>query len=172
MAEGLDTRDVTMIRLIVGATVLLCLTVSAYAQEGSKQMFSWTDENGVVHFSDQRPSGREVTVIDIPASSEPQSGINLPPPGEEPEDNQAGSTERLSPAEKKRREMAKRREEILAAREKNERECSEARTELAKIEPNRRVYFTNEEGEVERMDDVVRTDRVAAVKKFIEDNCQ
>ena len=133
-------------------------------------MYSWTDENGVVHFTDQRPPGQEVTVIDIPASS-PQPESNLPQ-GEGPAVNRADDTEQLSLADQQREEMAARREEILAAREKNAKACDDARAEVARLEPNRRVFFTNEKGEVERMDDVVRTNKVADAKAFIEENCQ
>lgn len=172
MITGLDTRDVTMIKSLLGFALLFCLAVPIYAQDGGKQMFRWTDENGVVHFSDQRPSGQDVSVIDIPDSGEQQSSSNMPPPGEVPAVDQSGSTSNLSPADQRREEMDKRREEILAAREENQKACSEALSEVARLEPNRRVYFTNEQGEVERMDDVVRTDTVAELKAFIAANCK
>jgi hypothetical protein len=34
------------------------------------------------------------------------------------------------------------------------------------------VFFTNEAGETERMDDVERTNQVAEARAFIEANCQ
>lgn len=172
MKAGLDTRDVTMIKLLLGMALFFCLAISASAQDGGKHMFRWTDENGVVHFSDQRPPGLEVTVIDIPGSAAPEPGSNLPPAGERPAVNSEGPEPVLSPADQRREEMAERREEILAARKKNEKECADARAEVARLEPNRRVFFTNEKGEVERMDDVVRVNLVAEKKAFISANCK
>lgn len=159
-----------MIKILLSVALMFCLAVPAAAQEGSRQMFSWTDENGVVHFTDQRPPGQEVTVIDIPASST-QPASNLPQ-GEGPAVDRSNPSEQLSPADQRREEMATRRAEILAAREKNAKICAEKRDEVARLEPNRRVFFTNEEGEVERMDDVVRTDKVAEAKAYIDANCQ
>jgi len=53
----------------------------------------------------------------------------------------------------------------------NDAECAAKSAEVAELEPHRRVFFTNEEGETERMDDVERTNRVAEAKAFIEKNC-
>jgi len=159
-----------MIKILFSFVLVFCLAVPAAAQEEGRQMYRWTDENGVVHFTDQRPPGQDVMVIDIPATS-PPSSTNLTP-GESPATSEPNDTEQLSPADQRRKEMEARRAEILAAREKNAKICAEKRDEVARLEPNRRVYFTNEEGEVERMDDVVRTDRVAEAKAYIEENCQ
>ena len=43
---------------------------------------------------------------------------------------------------------------------------------MDRLEPNRRVFFTNEQGETERMDDVARTNRVAELKAQIAKNCR
>jgi len=170
MRFGLETRDGAMIKILFSFALVFCLAFSAVAQEESRQMYTWTDENGVVHFTDERPPGQVVTEIDIPASAaQPVSNL---PQGEGPADNEAGSSEQLSLADQRREEMAARREEILAAREKNAKICAEKRNEIARLEPNRRVYFTNEQGEVERMDDVVRTNKVAEDKAYIDANCQ
>jgi hypothetical protein len=159
-----------MNKILFSFALVFCLAVPAAAQEEGRQMYRWTDENGVVHFTDQRPPGQAVTVIDIPASSS-QPASNLPQ-GEGPAVDSPDNAEQLSPADQRREEMATRREVILAAREKNAKACADARAELDRLEPNRRVFFTNEKGEVERMDDVVRTDKVAEAKAYIEENCQ
>jgi hypothetical protein len=173
MTVGLDTRDGTMIKSRIALLFLLCLGVSAYAQGSGKEMFSWTDEEGVVHFTDQRPAGQDVTVHQIPdlGGSGDDRSSNLPPAGEGRAVNQGEESQALSPADQRREEMAERRKEILAAREKNEKACTDRRAEVERLEPHRRVYFTNEEGETERMDDVVRTDRVAEAKAYIAENC-
>ena len=171
MNVGLETRDGTMIRSIIGFVLFISLTGLVYAQGSDKEMYSWTDENGVVHFSDQKPAGQQVNVHQIPDSGTSQSST-LPPGGEGPAANAAEEVDNRSPAQVKRDEMDKRRTDILAAREKNKTACAERRAEIADLEPNRRVFFTNEAGEVERMDDQVRVDRVAEAKAFVEANCQ
>jgi hypothetical protein len=53
-----------------------------------------------------------------------------------------------------------------------EQNCSAWEAELERLEPSRRVFYTNEEGETERMDDVARTDRVAELKSLIDRDCR
>jgi len=158
------TADVIMIRAILyfSATAIFCMFVAGSAFGQSKQMYSWTDENGVVHFTDERPAGQEVTVHDI-TDSEP-STVASP-------SQQVDVANEPSLAQQRRDEIAQRRQEIQAEAAVNDAECAAKRAEVAELEPHRRVFFTNEEGETERMDDVERTNRVAEAKAFIEKNC-
>jgi hypothetical protein len=51
-------------------------------------------------------------------------------------------------------------------------ECTAWQAEVDRLEPNRRVFYTNDEGETVRMDDVERTNRVANLKSQIAKNCK
>lgn len=136
---------------------------TAVAQKGT--MYSWTDENGVVHFSDQAPEGRDVQAQALPES---------PPPGSvNPLDSGAAPAEDAPPsaAQQRRDEIAQRAQENRELQATNQAQCEAWQAELDRIEPNRRVFFTNDEGETERMDDVVRTDRVAELHRLISENC-
>jgi hypothetical protein len=156
--------DVSMIRTFVylGLTVVLCLSVAGSAFAQSRQMYSWTDENGVVHFTDNRPEGQEVTVHDIP-DSESQADTDL--------QEQLETDDEISPGQQRREEMTQRRQEAQAEADENAVECSAARALVERLEPHRRVMLVDEEGETVRMDDVERADRVAESKAFIEENC-
>ena len=113
--------------ILFGAVGLTCAAVAS-------EVYTWTDEDGVVHFSDREPVGRDANLQELPDTT-PSSGPN---PYEE---SQAGK-------------------------------CEAWRAEVARLEPNRRVFFTNEQGETERMDDVDRTNRVAELKSMIAQNCR
>jgi len=171
------TADVIMIRAILyfSATAIFCMFVTGSAFGQSKQMYSWTDENGVVHFTDERPAGQEVTVHDIPESdpstvASPSEQVDV---ANEPSlaQQRVDVANEPSLAQQRRDEIAQRRQEIQAEAAVNDAECAAKRAEVAELEPHRRVFFTNEEGETERMDDVERTNRVAEAKAFIEKNC-
>lgn len=132
----------------------------------SRQMYSWTDEDGVVHFSDQMPEGQDIKVIDIPEpAQEPASSPY------QPVDAAADAAAEPSAAQIRREELAKSRQKRAEEQALNDAECAAKRAEVERLEPHRRVFFTNEKGETERMDDVVRTERVAEAKAFIRDNC-
>jgi hypothetical protein len=156
--EGTMIKSMTSLLIIT----LLCLGVSTSIFGQDRQMYSWTDEDGVVHFSDARPEGQEVRVIDIPESD--SSGLSTPMPA-------ADATDQPTAAQQRREDIARRRQENRQAAAERASRCADMRAELNRIEPNRRVYFTNEKGETERMDDVVRTDRVAELRGLIGQEC-
>lgn len=142
------------------AILALGVSVSAHAEK----MYQWTDENGVVHFSDQKPKGKDFKTVDIPTS--PAPGSVSPLQGTE-EGEPAPSA-----AQQRRDDIARSREEARDKQAANEAQCAAWQAEVDRLEPHRRVFFTNEEGETERMDDVERTNTVAELRKKLADNCE
>ncbi len=153
------------ILLLVFGTFL----VSGSASAQQEKMYSWTDENGVVHFTDSKPEGQKVRVHDIRAE-------DSLPRVDAPTDSaaavaQPGANE-PSLGQQRRDEIEKSRQEKQVNQARNEAECASRQAEVAQLEPHRRVYNTNEKGEVERMDDVVRVNRVAEAKAYIDKHCK
>ncbi len=77
-----------------------------------------------------------------------------------------------SVAEQRREEIASNKQEARAKQAQNDAQCAAWQSEVDRLEPNRRVFFTNEQGETERMDDVQRVNQVAALKQKIAANCK
>ena len=151
------------LEILCSVTILaLCAALFApghgLAQE--MKMYQWTDEDGVVHFSDTAPAGMDVPATDIPMDEVP-AGVN-------PYEDAASGP---SAAQQQREEIARQSEQNRAEQANLDAECAAWRTEVAQLEPNRRVFYTNEKGETERMDDVARADRVAELKALIAENC-
>ena len=139
----------------------LCVFLMLAGGLQAQEMYKWTDENGVVHFSDKKPAGVDVKAQNVPAGP-PLQGAN---PYAQPEGNNT------SPGQQRREEIASQSQQ---AREKSaalEAQCAELRSEIDRLEPNRRVFVTNEKGETERMDDVARAGRVAELKSQFARNC-
>ena len=136
--------------------LLLCCGTAA-AQE--TRVYQWTDENGVVHFSDSKPEGQNVEEQTLTAPPADVGEIQQP-------DSAPGSL-----AQERREELARKKQAARAEQAANEARCAEWQAEVDRLEPNRRVFFTNEDGETERMDDVERTDRVAELKEQIGRHC-
>lgn len=136
------------------------------------EVYRWTDENGVTHFSETPPpDGTEATVEDfpddVPGSVEDESGID---PGESyvPDGMAEDST---SYADSQRQALAEKRAERQAEQRAIEVACRQAESRLAQIEPSRRVFYTNAEGETVRMDDEQRVGEVDQLHDFIDENC-
>jgi len=144
---------------VIAAFVLgICVSTAVQAQ----QMYKWTDKDGVVHFSETPPPDQQAEASDIPAGP--------PPMGQEPISSPSTAGQ-PSAAQQRRDEIAQSRERNEAEAAIRDAECSAKRAEVARLEPHRRVFYTDENGETVRMDDQVRVDKVAAAKRFIEQNC-
>jgi len=74
-------------------------------------------------------------------------------------------------ADAKREEIAKNRKERREKQAEMDRMCTQHRVRLASVEPNRRVFYTDESGENVRMDDDKRIALVEESKDFLAKNC-
>ena len=156
------TGKVMMKNLIYPAMILLAITAFTMSSGVEAQkMYQWTDENGVVHFSDKKPAGQDFDTVDVPTAPPPGSvSPELPTADGEP-----------SYAQQRRDEIAQGNQQAREKQAVNEAQCAAWQAEVDRLEPHRRVFFTNEDGETERMDDVERTNTVADLKKKIAANC-
>lgn len=154
--------------------------LSVNAQKNS--IYSWTDENGVKHYSDRAPDEPPSEVEQIPLS-------NTPPPagsaGETlnneaiPEDglapgepaSAASPAEELSYADQQRQAMAEKREAQREKQAERQRICLQATDQLARIEPSRRVFYTDEAGNTTRLDDEERVRMVEENKQLVAEYC-
>lgn len=134
--------------------------LSADAENG--KMYSYTDENGTVVFTDKRPPDRNVESKPIPPGPPPQGGNPYA---------QADAGPQSSSAQQRREEIAQNRQEAHAAQVEQAALCADLQAEVDRLEPNRRHFYTNDEGETVRMDDVERVNRVAELKQKIAAAC-
>lgn len=150
--------------LIFFATALFVGTMCSSSIEAqSTEMYSYTDENGTVVFTDKKPADRDVASQAIPPGPPPQGGNPYAQPEPETE---------LSAAEARRDEIAQNRQQARDSQAQRQAQCAAWAKEVARLEPNRRVFYTNDAGETVRMDDVERVNKVADLKRQIAANCR
>lgn len=135
------------------------------------EVHKWVDENGVVHFSDTKPMSVESQTIEMHDSGYSQ-GNNPAPAQQGAPDPSSAAEPQLSAAQARREEMARKREERKEAAAEAEYLCARHSKRLEQMEPARRVYYTDEDGQQVRMDDVKRVELVEESKAFLSDNCQ
>lgn len=134
------------------------------------EVYRWTDENGVTHFSQTPPpAGQEADIADVP-DSVPAQG-QAPAAGIDFDGSGTAADPGMSAADLRRQEIAESRDRQQSEREALEALCRQTRNRLELIEPNRRVYYTDEDGETVRMDDQERVDEVEQLRNFIDNNC-
>ncbi len=160
-----------LLALAAGAASTWMITAAA------TEVFTWTDENGVVHYSDAPPSQGETEKVDVPDMYRPGTTGAYESAAETAPVNAQGieatePDEPLSAAQQRREQIAKRSNERREAQETIDRLCDLHGTRLAQVEPARRVFYTNEAGESVRMDDDQRMSMINESKDFIDKNCE
>ena len=146
------------------AAVLLLLPAHLSAEQ---QVYKWVDENGVVHFDDNPPPDREFEAIEATEAYRPGgSGANAGTPTDDPSESE------LTAAQQTRADLAAQTERRKAEQEQIRKVCDHYREVVAELEPHRRVFYENEDGETVRMDDEERVAQVESAKAFLESNCK
>lgn len=151
-------------RIARGLACCAVLVTLAAGSAGAREIHRWVDENGVVHFSDVQPADRETRRLDL-ADPAPEIG---PPRSAEPA---ATEEPALSAAEQRRQDIRERREARAEAQRETAFWCDKHRKRLEQMEPARRVFYTDENGEQVRMDDDQRMGLIEESKNYLAENC-
>lgn len=156
---------------LLGAILAITISNPLLATE----VHTWTDEDGVVHFSDIKPGTTESRAIEIEDSSG-QAGYSPTPPAtpapiaEEDAEDDTGQT--LTAAQQKRQDIADSREAQGEEQAEIEKMCARHSQFLEQMEPARRVYYQDENGQEVRMDDVQRVARIEESRNYLAENCK
>ena len=165
-------RELSVCKFVTAILATLVMATNVYAQ--SSGIYTWTDENGTVHFSDMQPENRAAQRIEISA----RAGFVKPPNGTlDPEDDSATTQEQdeepvLTPAQQRRKEMEEAREARQIEQAEAQRWCDRHRKRLIEMEPARRVYTYDENGQQVRMDDDRRIALIEESRSYLSENCQ
>jgi hypothetical protein len=144
-----------MRHMILTGTLMLALSTTAMAS----QIYKWVDDKGVTHFGAQPPQGQEATTINT-ATPPPRSTSSAPAPSVE---------EQLDPEQAAIDKKVK--EDVAKQEAEHKQFCETARTNLAQLENNPRVRV-EDAGEVRRLGEDERQERITELKKSIAENCK
>lgn len=119
------------------------------------QIYKWVDAQGVTHFDAQPPPGQPATTVVTPSapSTRPTS-----PAGNGAIGDQQAIDKNV------RKQVAEQQAELKAF-------CEQARTNLAQLQNNPRLR-EEVDGEMRRLDDTQRQERIGETQKQIADNCE
>jgi len=161
-------------RVLVILTVIL--TWAGSGNVLATEVHTWTDENGTVHFSDAPSASGDSRLINIEGAYMPGT-TGAYPAGENSQQAPAGEggeeseDSPQSVAQQRREQLAKDRDEKKKAKAEADRMCGLHRQRLEQVEPARRVFYTDEQGEQVRMDDDQRMGLIDESKEFLANNC-
>lgn len=146
-----------MRRIILTSSLLLALSATAMAS----QVYKWVDAQGVTHFGSQPPQDQSATSINTSAA---------PPKATEQEPEPAPTFESIADPEQAAFDK-KAKEEVAAKEAERKKYCENVRTNLAQLENNPRIRV-EENGEVRRLSEEERQQRIADAKAAIAENCK
>jgi hypothetical protein len=159
-------------RVVILAFAALAGALSFHAT--ADQVYTWTDENGVTHFSDREPPDTDTQVIDM---AEKPGGVTYSKPQEASdgeavaEDSTAAAEPAMTPGQQRREQIVESSADRRAAEAEENAMCQKQRELLARLEPARRVYYTDENGEEIRMNDEQRMQAIADTRNYIAQYC-
>lgn len=119
------------------------------------QVYKWVDAQGVTHFGAQPPEGTEATTV---LKSSPSVAKPPAPPSGAPIGDQKAIDKEV------KKQIAEQEAQLKAF-------CEQARTNLAQLQNNPRVR-EDVEGEMRRLTDEERRQRIDETRKQIEEHCQ
>ena len=156
--------------------LLFLLVATCTSMLHAAEVYTWTDEKGVVHFSDSPRASGEVETLEVEEIYRPGSAEAYAAPAQsdadvEQPDEVAEVTATKSQAEQRREEIAQARDDRAQQQAETDRLCAMHRQRLEQMEPARRVFYTNAEGESVRMDDDQRMALIDESRAFLNQNC-
>jgi hypothetical protein len=119
------------------------------------QIYKWVDAQGVTHFDAQPPPGQVSTTVQTPSSHPPK-------PAAMPGSGVLGDQKAID--DKVKKQVADQQTQLKQF-------CEQARTNLAQLQNNPRLR-EEVEGQLRRLDDAQRQERIVEAQKQISENCQ
>ncbi|MFJ5235453.1 DUF4124 domain-containing protein [Pseudomonas neuropathica] len=136
-------------------TLLLTLLIGLSPWCMAAQIYKWVDAQGVTHFDAQPPPGQPSTTMQT-SSSPPAKPAAMPGSGV------LGDQKAID--DKVKKQVADQQEQLKQF-------CEQARTNLAQLQNNPRLR-EEVEGQLRRLDDAQRQERIVEAQKQIAENCQ
>ncbi len=146
------------LRLLLLPALLGCGLAAA-----ETRIYKWTDENGVVHFSESPRQGATLVTLTNVAAPPAEQAAALAA-------NEATQA-RLDEGRTQRDEAQSSADEARQLAEAKRERCQIARDEIAYIEPRTNLLVRSEDGQTRRLGDEERLERLAEARKVVEENC-
>ncbi|WP_426619131.1 DUF4124 domain-containing protein [Pseudomonas rustica] len=136
-------------------TLLLTLLIGLSPWCMAAQIYKWVDAQGVTHFDAQPPAGQPSTTLQTPSSPPPK-------PAPMPASGVLGDQKAID--DKVKKQVADQQAQLKQF-------CQQARTNLAQLQNNPRLR-EEVQGQMRRLDDAQRQERIVEAQKQIAQNCE
>lgn len=154
--------------------VLLLLTLLPLSGPGFAELYKWTDANGHVQFSDQKPGhGSKAEKITAPSAPSPSGSAGTGSPGKSGTgDSITERQKKISDVLKTEREQGEAEAARVAAQKAGKKRRCMALADYRKNIEGARLYDLDDKGERKFMTDNEREKRLSALDREIKEACQ
>lgn len=143
--------------------VLTAATLASPVSAG--EVYKWVDSEGVVHYSDQKPSDRNASRMGISTTSSR-------PPASEPSSQLQQQVERLEENQELEAIRARQKNEEEEARKARQERCEAARRNLQQIETTTRLRVEGEDGELRFLTPEEILEQKKQAETAIQESCE
>jgi hypothetical protein len=147
--------------IIVIASVL---AAAGLAAAGHAAVYKWVDENGDVHYSDQRPN-QAADTVDIEAAPPVNS-----PQAVERNKQVDDALKIVTETREEREESDRERDEVIADRQAHQLKCQQVRTYRDRLEQGGFLYRKNDEHRNALSDEEIAAE-VSKLNQQLKENC-
>jgi len=149
-------------------TALLVFSVPVAAQQ---QVYRWVDDKGMTHFGAKPPEGANAEQV---SSKKPPLLSGSSSAATAPEKSEVGMSNPANAINNAQQQALDGKAQDDAAEEEAERVkfCEETREMLAQLRNNPRLSYTDDEGEVHRLTEEARQQRITDAESYIADICK
>ncbi|MDR6234839.1 DUF4124 domain-containing protein [Pseudomonas oryzihabitans] len=146
---------------------LSALALACSLSVQAAQVYKWTDDKGVTHFSAQPPDDQKANEVDVKVAPQINGGgsaptYKMPNGAQQPSVSNDAQQQELD-----RKVKAQVREDQA----KLKAQCDQARQNLAQLRNNPRILVQSGRGETRRLTEEERQQRLAETQLSIEQNC-
>jgi hypothetical protein len=147
-----------MRRMIITTSLLLAMSTSTIAG----QIYKWVDAQGMTHFGSQPPHGQQATSVNTAT----------PPPSSDAKGSDTAQVDNAATADPDQAAIDEKvRKDVAKQQAEQKKYCETVRTNLAQLQNNPRLRV-EVDGEVRRLSEEERQQRISEAQKSIAENCR
>jgi len=141
----------------------LCLMLAYFASNAAADVYKWTDENGQTHYSQQAPQQHDAKLIKTP-----------PPPALNPDDAQQKVDQLIKQQQADREQRLEQQQQQQKAAQEiaiKQQNCTTAKHNLQQYQDNPARRVVDAEGNVTRLKEEDRQQRIQEFQQQINEFC-
>lgn len=142
------------------------IVLALFSSSACAELNKWTDEKGVVHYSDTRPSGVQTDSVRNFSGKEADAAATTTAPK-----TWAEREAELKKSRLQKQEADEKQANTRDAQEERLRNCASAQENLRTLESGTRIVTYDANGEKVYLDDATRELRTRAAREAVQANC-